>query len=118
MANQDGEGFLTRIYKNLFVPPSDIEAIENEIKTEKVLNEFDGIYDAKINRKLDFNVKGSIFSGIEDAKATRVGNKRGLNRKTAKNNENTFLNASILENINLHKGEKPPETGNRFDELT
>lgn len=118
MANQEGEGFLTRIYKNLFITPSDIDAIENEVKTEKVLNEIDGIYDATVNRKFDFNVKGNIFGGIEDAKETRAANKRNPGKRPVKNNENTLLNTSILENINLHRGEKPPETGNKFDRLT
>jgi hypothetical protein len=122
MANQDGDGFLNRVYKNLFVSPADLESIESEVSIEKLLDRKDGIYDTAANKNFNLDTKGNIFSGIADVKETGQVSKSSKNKKqtksTVSNSGSNIFNSDILDRIDLNRGEKPSELGNIFDQLS
>jgi hypothetical protein len=112
------DGFLSRVYKNLFVTPSEQESLENEVRTEKILDRNDGIYSSAADKGFNLNMNGNIFSENTTIKEFKPANKsQNIKRPTRFSNYNIF-NTEEINKSSFNKGELPPDMGNNLDKFS
>jgi len=116
----NNEGFLTRIYKDLFLTNKEKIAIDKNLKTANLLDKNDGIFGVSENNV--FNVKTdnnflrlpkekTIFDLQNDPKLMKQ-----IEEPKIQKPDSERFNAEFLKNLKFNKSEAAPELGNKLDQ--